>query len=421
MRAKRPPSKLLLFLLGLVSATQIQVIGYISIVEIIFAVLTPYYLITHWRTLIRSPLQAFLILLLGWFVSAIVTDLWRETELNLALKGAATPLLWASALISMYFLLRERLDLIRWFVLGAAISGVVSLYIFKPGPLAGLEARGAGEVEFGFRVLIGVWTTFVWAAVLFLHPRHPRLALATIIGFAGLCFVEGSRSAGAIALLSAGLILFGGKLLSAGPRFRRRTSGGRIFLLAAAAVLFIFSISEGYRHAVLEGWLGDEERHRYVEQSQSKVGILGGRSEFASAMFAIADSPFLGHGSWARDVQGYRHMGAAILGMDVSGYGDVSGELIPTHSHLTGSWVSHGLLGFVFWFYVFVYVLKFFINGAPFAHKYLPFALLFGLGALWNILFSPVGYRPLAAAGYAFMIVFSERIRRDKSAQYQKV
>lgn len=417
-KKSKPPSPAVVFGLGLVSATQVQVIGYLSIVELFFAVLTPYFVVTRWRTLVNSQLQPFLVLLLGWFISALATDfLYRETELNLALKGALTPLLWASALISMYFLLRERIDLIRWFIFGGAISGVIALYIFKPGSMIGLEAKGGGEVEHGFRVLVGVWTTFIWAAVLFLHPHYPRLAVATILAFALLCFAEGSRSAGAVSLLVASLILFGRRFLTTGAIFRRKRRRGRLVVLAAAAVLLVFSISEGYRHAVLEGWLGDTERQRYITQSQSKVGILGGRSEFASAMFAIADSPILGHGSWAKDEKGYRYMGAEALGIDVSGLRDTSEMLIPAHSHLWGPWISHGLLGFAFWFYVLVYVLKFFVHGIPYAHQYLPFALLLGSNALWDILFSPVGFRPLEAAGYAFMIVFLESLRREQALQ----
>ena len=410
---------MVIFIFGLLSATQVQVIGYLSIVELFFAVLTPYYVVTRWRTLVNSQLQPFLILLSGWLLSALATDfIYRESDINLALKGALTPLLWASALISMYFLLRERLDHIRWFVIGTAISGVISLYVFRPGSIIGLEAMGGGEVEHGFRVLVSIWTNFLLAAVLFLHPRYPKLAVSMILAFALLCFLEGSRSAGAISLLGAGLIIFGKKLFTGGSDLRARKWGrGRFFVLAAASVLLVFTISEGYRQAVYGGWLGEVELQRYQVQSQTKVGILGARSEFASAIFAIADSPILGHGSWAKDEKGYRHMGSEALGIDVSGLRDTSDALIPGHSHLWGPWISHGFLGFLFWFYVLVFVLRFFITGLPFAYNYLPFALLLGLGSCWNILFSPVGFRPMEAAGYAFMIVFLERVRAQKASE----
>ena len=408
-----------MFVCGLLSATQIQLIGYLSIVEIIFAVLTPYFLITRWRTLHHSRLWPFLVLILGWFASAVVTDIVRETELSLALKGATTPLLWASAFISMYFLLRERLDLIRWFVLGAAISGVVSLYIFKPGSIIGLEQKAGSAFDYNYRILIGVSTTFVWAAVLFLYPRFRKLTFGIMIVFALLSFIEGSRSAGAVMFLAALLFAFSRQLFGPGARTRQRQSNKRVAQLAIVGLIAVLSISEGYRYAVLDGWLGEDEMQRYLSQSVSKVGILAGRSEFASAMFAIADSPVIGHGSWARDKKGYRLMGATALGMDLSHLRDTSELLIPAHSHLWGPWIANGFLGFVFWFYMLMFVVFFLVNDLPYAPKYLPFLLIFGLGALWSIIFSPVGFRPLAVAGFTFMIVIAEGVARIRLADRQ--
>lgn len=196
------------------------------------------------------------------------------------------------------------------------------------------------------------------------------------------------------------------------PLTKRNGSWGRILLFAAVVLVLAATISEGYRYAALNGWLGDFERQRYLVQSQSKVGILGGRSEFAAALFAIADSPFIGHGSWAKDEKGYRDMGAAALGMDASGVDSVSPLLIPGHSHLWGPWISHGILGFVAWFYMLIFIGRFLVNYLSYVPGYLPFLLLFGLGSLWHIIFSPVGFRPLAAAGYALLFILAEMIER---------
>lgn len=413
-KSRAPFGALMLFVCGLLSATQIQLIGYLSIVEIIFAVLTPYYVVTCWDELRRSSLWPFLLLIFGWFVSAAITDIYRETELMLALKGVSTPILWASAFVSMYFLLRERVDLMRWFILGAAISGVVSLYIFKPGSLIGLQQKMGWTFEYNYRILIIVITTFVWAAVLFLYPRFRTLVLGILVGFALLSFLEGSRSMGAIALLAALMLAFRRQLFGASARVRKNHGEGRILKLAVIGLVAIISISEGYRYAVLDGWFGRVEMKRYLNQSKSAIGIMSARSEFASALFAIADSPIIGHGSWARDEAGYHRMGTEALEMDASLVRDTSKSLIPSHSHLWGAWVSHGFLGFVFWFYMLVFVVKFLLDDLPYTTKYLPFLLLLGIGALWNIIFSPVAHRPLAAAGYCFMLILSEAVARRR-------
>ena len=416
-RRRSSPSPLPLFVCGLVSATQIQLIGYLSIVEIIFAPLALYYLVTRWHSLRRSHLWPFLLLTIGWFASAVLTDIVRGTELALALKGSATPLLWASALISMYFLLREKLELMGWFLLGAAISGVISLYIFTPGSLVGREQMAGGEIEYDYRILIGVTTTFIWAAVFFLYPRYRTLVLGIMVAFALVSFLEGSRSAGAITVLAVILLVLRRALFTASPQLKSKQHRWRAFKFAAIGLIAVLTIAEGYRYAVLEEWFGEGEKLRYLVQSQSNVGILAARSEFASAMFAIADSPVLGHGSWAKDAMGYRFSGSQMLGMDVSRLRDTSELLIPGHSHLWGPWISHGFLGFLFWFYLLVFIVRCMLYDLPYATRHLPFLLLFGLGSLWSIIFSPVGFRPLAAAGYSFLLIVHEVLARARSEE----
>jgi hypothetical protein len=409
---------LLLFALGLTSLTQVRLIGYLAIVEILYSVLALYFIFTQFSVLRKSCLWPFLLLSLGWFLSAVITDIYRETDLDLMLKGCVTPLLWASAMISMYFVLRERVELMKWFVLGAALSGIISLYIFKPAVLEGVGQITLADIDDKYRILIGVATTIVWAAVLFLYPRYPFLTLVVLISFSVLSLFNGSRSSGAVTLLAALLFLFRKYLFKANssPGLRDGLNKGRFLKSTIFIIIAVISISEGYSYLVLDGWFGRTERNRYISQSMTKVGILGGRSEFAAAMFAIADSPILGHGSWAKDKWGYSFKGAEVLDMNTKGIGRTSDLYIPAHSHLWGPWVFNGFLGFLFWFYAFVFVIRFLLGNLSFDSKYLPFILLFSVNALWDILFSPVGYRPTTASGYIFLILLTENLSKGKGS-----
>lgn len=407
---------LLLFALGLTSLTQVQLIGYLAIVEILYSVLALYFIFTQLSVLRRSSLWPFLLLSLGWFLSAVITDIYRETELDLMLKGCVTPLLWSNALISMYFVLRGRVELIKWFVLGAALSGIISIYIFKPAGLEGVGPITLADIDDKYRILIGVVTTIVWATVLFLYPRYPFLTLIVIISFSVISFFNGSRSSGAVTLLAALLFVFRKYLfkVNSGSGLRADSNKGRYLKTTIFILIAVISISEGYSYLVLDGWFGRTERNRYINQSMTKVGILGGRSEFAAAMFAIADSPIIGHGSWAKDKWGYSFKGAEIIDMSTKGIGRTSDLYIPAHSHLWGPWVFNGFLGFLFWFYAFVFVVKFLLENISFNSKYLPFILLFCVNSLWDILFSPVGYRPTTASGYILLILLTENLSKGE-------
>src|SRR5258708_14335741 len=86
-------------------------------------------------------------------------------------------------------------------------------------------------------------------------------------------------------------------------------------------------------------------------ESRCDAGVLlAGRNEFLAAGSAIRDSPFIGHGSWAKDPKykailydrlaelGYRKMGP-----------ELESDVIPSHSYVFGAWVESGILGAVFW------------------------------------------------------------------------
>ena len=75
---------------------------------------------------------------------------------------------------------------------------------------------------------------------------------------------------------------------------RRRAVAGVAFLaLAAVSVLGLYSA------AAASGFLGAEAQTKYFDQAGVFGALLGGRAEALVSSQAIADSPIIGHGSWA--------------------------------------------------------------------------------------------------------------------------
>ena len=91
--------------------------------------------------------------------------------------------------------------------------------------------------------------------------------------------------------------------------------------------------------------------------------MLGGRPEILVSSRAVLDSPILGHGSWAKDFK-YNEMLNDLLieqGKRENYLQDLDPDwrgLIPVHSHLMGAWVWAGILGAIFWAYIFWLVIK---------------------------------------------------------------
>jgi hypothetical protein len=148
--------------------------------------------------------------------------------------------------------------------------------------------------------------------------------------------------------------------------------------------------------------------------------LLGGRPELLSELPAIYDSPILGHGSWSKDpiylIE--EHQALKLLG-----YGEEAKLLfrdelrqgfIPAHSYFFQAWVDAGILGAVFWGWMFILTARVMLRVYPAAALLLPVVSYLGFYLLWNIPFSPYGTAPRLTFPYSIvmMIAFMDMARR---------
>ena len=124
-------NRLSLFIIGLFSETQIQIIGYVSISELFFLYYTFTVLSSRRKFIFNSDIRYFLILGMLWMLSSFVTNIVRDNNIINMLKGISMPLFYISSFISLYCLLYRNLNNFKWFILGDAISGIISIYYFN--------------------------------------------------------------------------------------------------------------------------------------------------------------------------------------------------------------------------------------------------------------------------------------------------
>jgi len=70
---------------------------------------------------------------------------------------------------------------------------------------------------------------------------------------------------------------------------------------------------------------------------------------------------------------------------------DLEEGLIPAHSYLFQAWVDAGIVGALFWGWVFVFTAKTLMRVYPATVVLLPAASFIAFSLLWDILFSPYG------------------------------
>ncbi|MHA1112875.1 MAG: hypothetical protein ACTSRY_00005, partial [Alphaproteobacteria bacterium] len=99
------------------------------------------------------------------------------------------------------------------------------------------------------------------------------------------------------------------------------------------------------------------------------------------------DSPFIGHGSWAKDP----YYASLLLQYRPELTSVYESGLIPTHSFLFGAWVEAGVVGAIFWLWIWILNARALGRVFTIREPLVPLFGLIGIVMAWDIIFSPYG------------------------------
>jgi len=358
-----------------------SIIGRLFLVELALLALLPLLLRLRGRLLTARLPMTFIMLALLWLAFQVLTDIVRATAFADYARGWAKIGFTLTNFMALYLLLAGQprrlklftIDLVGGLMLTAAV-----------GPAEALRGD-PWKFGYGLPVILAVAVLADSAAM-----RRTWLApAALVIAIGGVSFVMGSRSLAGITIF-AGVYVFYLQFVA-----RRGASSApsptRTALALVIGVAGIWGIMQFYGYGVSQGYFGREAQAKLQRQTGQFGVLLGGRSEIYVSLQAIGDSPFLGHGSWPKNPK-YRNILLELrrFGYDISTVGQY-GDLIPTHSHLTGAWVEAGVFGAVIWFWVLYLDARLLATAASQRLRMPATTLFLGLLLFWDVLFSPFG------------------------------
>jgi hypothetical protein len=406
------PRDVLVFLLPCLQFIQIKLVGVLNGSDLFFIVVF-IYLAFRGEIRIGTPIAKRLIVLCSlWLVSQIVTDIVRGSAFVDYARGWSNigmTLVNFSVVYTSIWGRWRRIVLYGW---GMVVGNLLSYFTLRNDPV---YASYPWKFIFSYPVTLAV---FLIASRKDCRGNWP-IILTSLIGVVHIFL--GFRSEGGICLAAA-------LYLSVARSLQRKYAGGyRMKAGTAAAIVAsllagVIGISFAYGYAARTGILGEDARAKYERQSSGKYGVLlGGRSELLSSIPAIYDSPILGHGSWARDLKYLivRRRAMALLGYrnyeDTPDQDIVSG-IIQTHSYIFGAWVYAGILGAVFWGWIWVMALKVLMRVYP--PKFVLPAMVpwMAFELLWAILFSPYAETARVYVPYYVVIFMGYRSIRSCAA-----
>ena len=414
---KASNKSLLTFLFGLGSLTQIRIVGAMGITEFVCIVAAPFVLISQWPNMRRTLIRPLLMLAAAWFFSAIITDFWwRDTYWIPAIKGSMAIAFMVAGTICAYGLLKDDLLRVRWYALGAFVSAILSMFIFRPQYLisyAEVLQTTAEELTNFKSTYVIIYLTGMRAFVAFIAEKTPVLAAAVTLGIALMSLLNGSRSVFLIYAICAFIILIAYRRVRFFHALQRQ-----FFVAATCAILALNAATSTYEFMAEKGWMGQSEYEKMLIQKESDIGYLSGRGEFIGGFFAALDSPLLGHGSWAIDETGKYYFQVAEVVGDETGLNRLQNtrrfRYIPCHSHVIQAWVWHGFAGALFWIVILVWIVRYLRTGVQIPHTLTGYNILISITLIWNVFFSGFSNRLGWAIFFVTMALTMDEVARRR-------
>lgn len=372
------------FLAPLLRSVTIEAVGRLYLTDLLLAGMLLFLLVHSGRRLSARLPRTAILLLVGWLLAQVVTDLIRGSSFHDYARGWAMIGFTLLNFCSLYLLLAGKPKRLVLFAAGAAL-GQIAGYFIAPSEYA------LGEPwKFGYGTGVS-WLLVLLAVGLAKGRRFGRLWPAAVLLLVALLNIfMGFRSAGGVAFLTA--CYLAAQALRGTRSTATRLRPRQLFVLGAVAVLGAWGVLQLYEYSVEAGWLGAEARQKYEMQASGEYGVLlGGRSEILVSGLAVLESPVIGHGSWAKDC---RYASLYVeLKREAGYFPGEEGEqcLIPAHSHLMGAWVQAGVLGAIFWLWVLTLPVRTLARLYTTRERFTPLVALLAFLLLWDIFFSPFG------------------------------
>jgi hypothetical protein len=404
----------LVFLIPCLQLVRITLIGVLNGSDLLMVVV---FLVLAFRGRLRIATTAgkwTLVLCSFWLASQCVTDIVRHSafaDLARGWSGIGLTLVSLAVLWTLLYGRPRRIVLYGW---GLVVGGLLYFFI-NPNELMTEGAPGdAWKFGLAYPLNIGV---FLFASRKECRGHWP-ITLAVIMGIINMAL--GSRSLGGICLAVA-LYLFVTRLSRRKNPEASRLKGRTVVALAASILISVVGVMWAYGRAASSGILGEDAKEKYLQESSGKYGVLlGGRPELLAEIPAIYDSPILGHGSWAKQpiylVEERRAL--QLLGYEGGAFifrQQLKEGLIPAHSYFFQAWVDSGILGAVFWGWVFLLAARVLLRVYPESAVLLPVVSLLTFMLLWDILFSPYGTPGRISFPYSIVVLMTlmDSVRRN--------
>lgn len=400
----------IVFLVGCFSTYYVSILGRVYVGELIIFLL---YLFKSEIRGVRMPpyLKKINKLLWLWFISAVCTDLYRQTPPTDAIKGMISVLFLIVLLPFVYWSLSDKVE--RWycFVIGSIISSQLTYYLQTV-----TTEFGSTEI---WRVYSYVPLFTGFAGWLYLKGRT-RWSYLIFIIFGLWTLYNGSRNVFLTCSITVVVLYYINKYRYSNRLQEVFMYRRRIGILAISLMIGLTFINFSYSYLASNGNLGQEAYEKYMKQKNSKQGIVSGRLEAIMAATLIVDSPIIGYGSYVKDYTNFVYNYYLRNGYEIKpGRFNVEENsvenMLPRHSRIFGMWMWHGIGCGIFWLYLLLLFYKILRNGCLLLYPHLlGFSVFTLFTEIWDTFFSIMSVRLVPLFFWVFLLIVYEKYKTSK-------
>ena len=404
-------------LIGMWAMTQVNVIGFLGISELVMYLIAPFILVQKWDMFKKDGMSILYMLLFLTMISCFVSGIYNQNDKIAIIKGFATIYGLFACITVIYPILREDPDNLKWILVGIAISGVICVFIFQPGSahIGSLtDRKSLQESVMSYSLFwpqqINTWSTLPIKIAYLKIPLWYAFIVPFVSAFYSLISTTSGRSAFLVGMFGL-LLLFIAKKNKISMIYTNKKFVGLVISMLIGGILF----ANVYKYAAKQGLLGEKSQIKYRQQVLAKgrgegilAIIMGGRIEFFIGATACLKHPILGCGPHAEDKEGlidyfYNKYGThedlemlerrqkmdELLGINY--------RTIPAHSHIITFWLWYGMFGGLTWVYILIIILKTLKNYFVAIPQWIGYFALIIPSATMSVMFSPFGDRVMKA------------------------
>lgn len=387
--------------LGLSDAISVHLIGDLPVTEFLGAVALPFLIAADKKVFTRPDTRRILLLAGLWIVSQIISDMVNESPMQSRLKGLARVLFFTLDFSVFSALIGRNTKRIVLLALSLATAQMTRLPSFGLGLDSTSWKFGESAAVSVVLMLFGSYLCYKRRYVLFLACTVPLMLVN---------FHEGYRSQIAVDLVAIGVTL---PIFLGPPRIGGGNVNNKYRIVPLLLISFgcVWMSQKAISLGLQYGYFDDILQQKFEAQSGGELGVLiGARPEIPVALRAIADAPIFGHGSYAVDpkyqflLQDFQYK-YGYSGSDDPA--DIADPGIPTHSHLTMSWVEGGVLASFLFFYILYLIVRAIVIISAERPPLAPFYAFVFITYGWDILFSPFGYDRRVFEGFFLVLLLN--------------